>query len=89
MILEDTARFFNWLLERKVRILLHGHKHLPFHTKIGKLTVLACGSSTGVWQKLINYNLIKLSNDSASFSLYFEDGKKQGIKNVLAVPIER
>jgi len=88
MILEDTTRFFNWLLERNVRILLHGHKHLPFHTKIGSLTVVACGSSTGVWQKLINYNLIKLSNNPVSFSLYFEDERKKGKKSVIAVPIE-
>ena len=88
MILEDTTRFFNWLLERNVKILLHGHKHLPFHTKIGSLTVVACGSSTGVWQKLINYNLIKLSNDPVSFSLYFEDERKKGKKSVIAVPIE-
>lgn len=43
----DEDDFIKWLNERDIRLVLHGHKHIPGIIKIGNISVVACGSSTG------------------------------------------
>ena len=39
----DADLFFEWLRRRNVRIVLHGHKHIPFLAESDGITVIGCG----------------------------------------------
>ena len=43
----DADEFLDWLQKRNVRLVLHGHKHIPYFTVTNGIAFLACGSSTG------------------------------------------
>ncbi|MCL2324507.1 MAG: metallophosphoesterase [Actinomycetia bacterium] len=46
MRLTDAAAFVQFLKGQRVRLILHGHKHIPFITQQDGIDVVACGSST-------------------------------------------
>lgn len=68
--LKDAAVFKEWLQKRNVRIVLHGHKHIPFFSTVDGFTVIGCGSSTGQIQHkekgktCLSYNWLKISPQS-------------------------
>lgn len=77
--LNDSELFFEWLHRRNVRLVLHGHKHIPFLAESDGITVIGCGSSTGQivhkekGKTYISYNLIKISNRTVTCSQFVEE----------------
>ena len=65
MRLVDADQFLEWVDQRKINLLLHGHKHIPFLNIHNDTTIIAAGSATGkIEHKVKNktylsYNLIK------------------------------
>lgn len=45
--LENAVLFLEWLINRKVVAVLHGHKHIPRVKSVGDLAVIGCGSTVG------------------------------------------
>jgi len=77
--LRDADIFKEWLNRRNVKLVLHGHKHVPFIGKDGGITIVACGSSTGKIENIhpqktyISYNTLKFNKDTVTCTLYVED----------------
>ena len=88
LILEDADIFFEWLKKRNVKVVLHGHKHIPFYVEKDGISIIACGSSTGkVTMKekektYISYNIIKINEDSITCSQFVEDVIGAGEQNI-------
>ncbi|WP_017212187.1 metallophosphoesterase family protein [Clostridium beijerinckii] len=87
MQLLNSNLFLDWISQRNIKVILHGHKHIPKIKRYKKSFVIACGSSTG---KVINkdkkktyisYNVIKYDINRklpVSCVLYFEDNLGAG-----------
>lgn len=90
----DADLFLEWLHRRKVRIVLHGHKHIPFFAKKGEITVIGCGSSTGQivhkekGKTYISYNLIKIGKQKVTCTQFAEELLGAGEKNIHTEIIE-
>ena len=88
--LNDATLFMEWLTRRNVRFVLHGHKHIPFQSEHNGIQIISCGSSTGQivhkekGKTYISYNLIKISDDSVSCTLFVEDILGAGAKDIKA-----
>lgn len=88
MILKDANVFIQWLKQRQVKVVLHGHKHIPFYVKKDGINIIACGSSTGLvtmkekWKTYISYNIIKINQNSITCSLFVEDILGAGEQNI-------
>ena len=88
LALKDADIFLQWLERRNVRVVLHGHKHIPFYTEKCGISIIACGSSTGqVSMKekektYISYNIIKINQDSITCSQFVEDIMGAGEQNI-------
>ena len=70
MKLVDADRFLQWIENRGIKLILHGHKHIPkIHTH-NDITIIAAGSSTGKVRHVeegktfLTYNLIKYDIES-------------------------
>jgi hypothetical protein len=69
--LNDAERFLEWLRERQVTFVLHGHKHIPMiqTDETGTIEVIGAGSSTGKihhqdWRRTyLSYNILKFDPD--------------------------
>lgn len=90
----DADLFFEWLHRRNVRIVLHGHKHIPFFAESGGITVIGCGSSTGqIFHKekgktFISYNMLKISERTITCTQFAEEVYGAGAKNIRTEIIE-
>jgi len=90
LLLNDATLFIEWLTRRNVRFVLHGHKHIPFQSEHNGIQIISCGSSTGQivhkekGKTYISYNLIKISDDSVSCTLFVEDILGAGAKDIKA-----
>ncbi|MBE5952134.1 MAG: metallophosphoesterase [Lachnospiraceae bacterium] len=90
----DADLFFEWLHLRNVRIVLHGHKHVPFLTESEGITVIGCGSSTGQivhkekGKTYISYNVLKISEKSVTCTQFAEEVYGAGAKNIRTEIIE-
>lgn len=94
--LKDSEIFLDWVEKRKVKLVLHGHKHIPNVTHSGMSYIIACGSSTGKvghirrgWSYL-TFNLIKYDNQLGrvvSCTTYFEDNQGSGLQHLNTFPI--
>lgn len=88
LILEDADIFFDWLKKRNVKVVLHGHKHIPFYVEKDGISIIACGSSTGkVTMKergktYISYNIIKINKEGITCSQFVEDVIGAGEQNI-------
>jgi 3',5'-cyclic AMP phosphodiesterase CpdA len=79
--LKDAELFRQWLRQRKIKLVLHGHKHVPLFddNKINGIRVLGCGSSTGKVQHktlgmtYLSYNVIGFHNNFITCQQYIED----------------
>ena len=86
--LNDAKIFYEWLCKRKVKIVLHGHKHIPYFVDNEGISVIACGSSTGkVKMKdkektYISYNLLKIESKQVTCTQYVEDIYGAGAKDI-------
>ena len=90
--LNDADVFMEWLKRRNVRFVLHGHKHIPFHAEHEGVQIISCGSSTGQivhkerGKTYISYNLIKISEDTVTCTLFVEDILGAGAVDIKAPP---
>lgn len=70
LVLIDSGEFIRWLQQRNVKLVLHGHKHIPFIHKCDGITVIACGSSTSKVvmknrnETFLSYNVLKFTRDN-------------------------
>lgn len=84
----DADLFLEWLSCRNVRIVLHGHKHVPFLAEANGITVIGCGSSTGQivhkekGKTFISYNLLKISGRTVTCTQFAEEIYGAGIENI-------
>jgi len=84
----DSDLFIEWLAQRNVKFVLHGHKHIPFMTENNGIRVISCGSSTGrVTHKergktYISYNFIKISDRAVTCTQFAEELIGAGVKNI-------
>jgi calcineurin-like phosphoesterase family protein len=89
--LRDAQQFLDWLKIRNVRIVLHGHKHIPFIHKEDNISIVACGSSTGQVNHIdknktyMSYNLLKIDKDSVTCTQYVEETPGGGAKDIFTV----
>jgi predicted phosphodiesterase len=89
--LKDADLFMEWLKERNVKIVLHGHRHIQFMTehKDSGINVISCGSSTGQIthqnkdKTYISYNLIKIGEETVTCSQFAEEILGAGAKHIL------
>jgi 3',5'-cyclic AMP phosphodiesterase CpdA len=76
---ENARDFVNWCGVRGVSLILHGHKHVPHNVmatfevrdQTKELMVVGCGSTTGVENKPMCYNIINLDPQSGRWSVSF------------------
>ena len=86
--LVDADIFIEWLNSRNVRIVLHGHKHIPFITEYEGIHMIACGSSTGQIahknseKTYLSYNLLKFDANQVVCTQFAEDTWGAGSKNI-------
>jgi predicted phosphodiesterase len=86
----DADRFMEWLIQRNVKVVLHGHKHIPFMAKENEIWVISCGSSTGkithkeYGKTYLSYNLIKINNRVVTCTQFAEEIIGAGAKNIRA-----
>lgn len=86
--LRDADIFMEWLIQRNVRCVLHGHKHIPFITEKNGVKVIACGSSTGKivhkekGKTFISYNLVKICKREIICTQFAEEIQGAGAKNI-------
>ena len=76
---ENADEFLNWCGARDVSLILHGHKHVP-HVIMAQLEIrqrqrevmiVGCGSSTGVEQKPMCYDIITLDPNTRRWTTTF------------------
>lgn len=91
MKLNGAELFLDWVKQRKIKIILHGHKHIPKIMTHENSFIIACGSSTGqVRHKVkgktyLSYNIIKYNvtlKRPVSCVLYFEDNLGAGVQHL-------
>ena len=96
MKLTDADSFLKWIHERKIKYVLHGHKHIPKIQKHDDATIVAAGSTTGSIKHkckghtYMSYNLIKYDIDTkkpVSVTIIAEEVVGTGAKNILIHPI--
>ncbi len=92
MKLIDAELFLEWIHNRGIKYILHGHKHIPKIQKHNDITVVAAGSTTGSvkhqekGKTYLSYNLIKYDMDTkkpVSISIIAEEIIGAGAKNIL------
>ncbi|MFA6979317.1 MAG: metallophosphoesterase [Ignavibacteriaceae bacterium] len=92
MKLIDADIFLQWIEQRNIKIILHGHKHIPRINKHKDISVIGAGSSTGsvkhidIDKTFLTYNLIKYDNQMkkpVTCSIIAEETLGAGTKNIL------
>jgi len=92
--LVDADLFLEWLSKRNVKIVLHGHKHIPFVAEHNNIKVIGCGSSTGQiphkekGKTYMSYNLFKISEKTITCTQYAEEIYGVGAENIRTEVIE-
>lgn len=91
----DAEPFVEWLNQRNIKFVLHGHKHIPFMTEHRGINVIGCGSSTGQithkekGKTYISYNIIKISEKAVTCTQFAEEIYGAGAKNIRMKTIVR
>ncbi len=92
MKLVDADIFLRWIENRGIKLILHGHKHIPNIQKHNDITIIASGSSTGKVKHVeegktfLTYNLIKYDVENKKpvlCSIIAEEILGSGTKNML------
>lgn len=84
----DADLFLEWLQQRNVKVVIHGHKHIPFIADHKGIHVIACGSSTGQithkerGKTYISYNLLKVNGEIVTCTQFAEELLGAGAKNI-------
>lgn len=65
--MDDAENFLLWCAKRNIRLILHGHKHIPRHVSKSfvlenedrrKVTAVGCGASLGAEGTPLSYNIL-------------------------------
>jgi len=92
MKLVDSELFLDWINARGIKLILHGHKHIPKIQEHKNITIVAAGSSSGSvkhkedGKTFLTYNLIKYdvqNRKPVSCSIIAEEIIGAGTKNML------
>jgi predicted phosphodiesterase len=90
LCLQDSPLFIEWLKNRKIHFIIHGHNHIPMLAKKENLNIISAGSSTGFithneeGKTFITYNIIKynkIAKSPCSSTIIFEEILGSGIKH--------
>lgn len=79
---EKSDEFLKWCANRGIKLVLHGHKHVPHlatvrpvETRTHEVTTVGCGSSTGAEGKPMCFDIITLDPITERWSVkFFQDG---------------
>lgn len=93
----DSTQFEDWLDEHNVRLVLHGHKHIPYFSDsiIKSGAIVGCGSSTGSirhtdkTKTYISYNLIKISRKHITINQFAQEYAYKSPKIAFTTTINR
>lgn len=93
----DADSFKEWAESREIKIILHGHKHIPFYddTTVKDAIVVSCGSSTGKIDHIesgktyLSYNLLKITDDNIVVNQYVEELLGSGTSSILTKSVSR
>jgi predicted phosphodiesterase len=80
---EEAEAFIKWCASRGVSLVLHGHKHVPHLTTEGQITVVGCGSTTGIDGKPMCYDIVTMDPATKRSNVLFyhdEQGDGSGFK---------
>lgn len=89
----DADLFLEWMQQRKIKLVLHGHKHIPFISEVDGIHIISCGSSTGqVTHKdrrktYLSYNVLKFTKDKVVCSQFAEELLGAGAKDIQSIII--
>ena len=67
--LNDADIFTQWLKNRNVKLVLHGHKHFPLISEYKGINIVSCGSSTGQFTHVdsrktcLSYDVLKFQKN--------------------------
>jgi 3',5'-cyclic AMP phosphodiesterase CpdA len=80
---EEAEAFVEWCAAQGVSLVLHGHKHVPHLVTVRlamrEITVVGCGSTTGVEGKPMCYDVITMDPSTKRWNvLFFHDEKGDG-----------
>jgi hypothetical protein len=84
---ENADEFVNWCGARKISLVLHGHKHIPHivlatvdvRSELRDLMIVGCGSSTGIEEKPMRYDIVALDQYSKRWAVsFFHDPEGDG-----------
>lgn len=90
----DADLFLEWMKQRNIKLVLHGHKHIPFISEQDGIHIISCGSSTGqVIHKdrrktYLSYNVLKFTTDSVVCSQFAEELLGAGVKDICSTIID-
>jgi predicted phosphodiesterase len=97
LVLIDSDNFKEWIQKREIKVVLHGHKHIPYYDDqvIPGSIIIACGSSTGNVNHIqrnktyLSYNLIKITKSNIVVTQYVEELLGSGTKSLLIKSIAK
>ncbi len=78
--LENADRFLTWCADRKIALIVHGHKHVPRHVRLAiaasdkrsrTIEVVGCGSTTGVEESELCYVIISVDPTTRRWGISF------------------
>jgi 3',5'-cyclic AMP phosphodiesterase CpdA len=84
---EQAEQFVSWCAERKVSLILHGHKHVPHHIQANvnvdgnyqTLVAVGCGSTTGAENSPLSYDIVSLDPTTGRWGVaFYYDASKSG-----------
>ncbi|UGX89802.1 metallophosphoesterase (plasmid) [Bradyrhizobium barranii subsp. barranii] len=88
---ENADEFLRWCARREIPLVLHGHKHVPHVARTSvesqEITVIGCGSTTGVDGRPMCYDIVTFDPTSKRSSVKFffdpySDGGKFELQSV-------
>lgn len=76
---DNADRFINWCVDRRVSLILHGHKHVPHHIRATidlpsgqhEMMVVSCGSTMGAEESPLCYDVIYLNRNTKRWNVVF------------------
>jgi 3',5'-cyclic AMP phosphodiesterase CpdA len=80
---EEADAFIEWCASRDVSLVLHGHKHVPHLTMVREITIVGCGSTTGIDGKPMCYDIVTMDPATKHSNVLFyhdENGDGSGFK---------
>jgi len=95
MKLVDSDVFLQWIQNRRIKYILHGHKHIPKLQDHQGIKIIGAGSATGAIKHsdknktYMSYNIIKYDNQLKKplfCSIYVEEILGAGVQHVQLLP---